>query len=208
MMRPNYLKLIQYNWKKIFLFGLLVMIFAGALSFIEPLKYSTTVRFLVIQKSVLGLDPYTAVKSSERVAINLSEIIYTTSFFNKMLEGDYAIDKSYFNQDDEKRRKQWSDMISSNVEGGTGLLTIAVYHPDKNQSLALAQAVAATLSSESSEYVGGDVQIKLVDDPLSSRFPVKPNVPLNAGLGFAFGLVLGFVYAVWKAKPQFGAESY
>jgi capsular polysaccharide biosynthesis protein len=204
MIKPNYLRLIQYNWKKILLFGLLVMILAGALSFIEPLKYSTTVRFLVIQKSVLGLDPYTAVKSSERVAINLSEIIYTTSFFNKVLESDYNIETDYFETDEEKKRRQWSKMISASVEGGTGLLSISVYHPDRNQSLEIAQAVAATLSNQAREYVGGDVQVKLVDDPLPSRFPVKPNIPLNAFFGLFFGLVLGFIYVVWRAKPGGG----
>ena len=204
MMKPNYLRLIQYNWKKILLFGLIVMILAGGLSFIEPLKYSTTVRFLVIQKSVLGLDPYTAVKSSERVAINLSEIIYTTSFFNKVLESDYNIDKSYFHTDEEKKREQWSKMLAASVQGGTGLLTIEVYHPDRMQSLELAQAVASTLTNQAQEYVGGDVQIKLVDDPLPSRIPVKPNVPLNALFGLLFGLILGFVYVVWRAKPQYG----
>ena len=177
------------------------MAIAVGLSFIEPLEYGTTVRFLVIQKSVLGLDPYTAVKSSERVANNLAEIMYTTSFFNKVLESGYDIDQGYFKEDEEKKRKQWSEMLGTQVEGGTGLLTIEVYHPDRAQSLELAQAVATVLSQEAREYVGGDVQVKLVDDPLPSRFPVKPNIPLNAFFGFIFGLVLGFVYVVWRGKP-------
>lgn len=201
MTRPNYLRLIKHEWKKILLFGLALMIVAAGLSFIEPLKYSTEVRFLVIQKSILGLDPYTAVKSSERVAVNLSEIIFTTSFFNKVMGSDYDIDKSYFSTDEQKKREQWSRMIATYVEGGTGLLTIIIYHPDKNQSLEIAQAVASVLTDEAKEYVGGDVQIKLVDDPLSSRFPVKPNVPLNAFFGLLFGLVLGFVYIVWRTRP-------
>ena len=201
-MRPNYLRLIKYNWKKVLLFAVLVMIITAALSFIEPLKYSTEVRFLVIQKSLLGLDPYTAIKSSERVALNLSEILYTTSFFNKVMGSDYNIDKDYFSADEEKKRDQWSRMIGSFVEGGTGLLTLAVYHPDRNQSLEIAQAVASVLATEAQEYVGGDVQIKLVDDPLPSRFPVKPNIPLNAFFGFVLGLVLGFVYVVWRSRPS------
>jgi len=113
------------------------MAIAVGLSFIQPLEYGTTVRFLVIQKSVLGLDPYTAVKSSERVANNLAEIMYTTSFFNKVLESGYGIDQSYFKDDEEKRREQWADMLGTSVEGGTGLLTIEVYHPDRGQSLEL-----------------------------------------------------------------------
>lgn len=207
MLKPNYLRLIKFNWKKILLFGLLVMLISVGLSFIEPLKFGTTVRFLVIQKSVLGLDPYTAVKSSERVANNLAEIMYTTSFFNKVLDSDYNIDKTYFSDDEQKKRRQWEEMIATTVEGGTGLLTIEVYHPDRLQSLELAQAVASTLTNEAREYVGGDVQIKLVDDPLPSRFPVKPNVPLNGFFGFVLGLVLGFVYVVWRGKPQVGYAS-
>jgi len=207
MFRPNYFRLIKHNWKTIFLFGILVMAIAVGLSFIQPLEYGTTVRFLVIQKSVLGLDPYTAVKSSERVANNLAEIMYTTSFFNKVLESGYGIDQSYFKDDEEKRREQWADMLGTSVEGGTGLLTIEVYHPDRGQSLEIAQAVATVLSQEAREYVGGDVQVKLVDDPLPSKFPVKPNIPLNAFFGFVFGLILGFVYVVWrgKPKPEYGA---
>ena len=42
-------------------------------------------RLLIIQRSTLGLDPYTAVKSAERIADNLSQVIYTQDFFNKTL---------------------------------------------------------------------------------------------------------------------------
>jgi len=177
------------------------MVIAAALSFTQPLNYSAEIRFLVIQKSILGLDPYTAIKSSERVAMNLSEIVFTTSFFNKVMESDYNIDDAHFDQDEQKRRKQWSRALGTNVEGGTGLLTITVYHADRNQCLEIAQAVSSVLASQAKEYVGGDVQIKLVDDPLVSRYPVKPNIPMNAFFGFVLGLVLGFIYVVWRHRP-------
>lgn len=177
------------------------MVIAAALSFTQPLNYSAEIRFLVIQKSILGLDPYTAIKSSERVAMNLSEIVFTTSFFNKVMESDYNIDDTYFSQDEQKRRKQWSRALGTNVEGGTGLLTVTVYHADRNQCLEISQAVSSVLASQAKEYVGGDVQIKLVDDPLVSRYPVKPNIPMNAFFGFVLGLVLGFIYVVWRHRP-------
>ena len=40
------------------------------------------------------------------------------------------------------------------------------------------------------EYVGGDVTIKVVNAPVATRFPVRPNLPLNGALGFVVGVLL------------------
>ena len=54
----------------------------------------------------------------------------------------------------------------------------------------LAGAAVDTLASRGWEYVGGDVTIKVVNAPVATRFPVRPNLPLNGALGFVVGVLL------------------
>ncbi len=184
MSQPQYGKIILNGWKKILLFGIIAMAVATGLSFLQPLQYSSSVRMLIIQPSALDVDPYTAIRSAEQVGNNLSQVVYTTDFFKKVIDADnnkFGIDPTYFPDNDAKRRKLWSRMVSVQVERGTGLLGITVYHPDKEQATQIAQAIAFVMTTEGSNYVGGAaLQIRLVDEPLVSRFPVKPNILVNA----------------------------
>ena len=192
------------GWKKIALFGVIAMIVAVGLSFTQKLKYSSTVRMLIIQPSSLSVDPYTAIRSAEQIGNNLAQVVYTTDFFAKVTNAsNFAIDPTYFPDNDAKRRKLWSQTVSVRVENGTGLLNITVYHPDKEQATAIAQAIAYVMTNEGANYVGGTaLQIKLVDAPLVSRFPVKPNLPVNGFTGLILGALFGAVYVILTDKSR------
>jgi capsular polysaccharide biosynthesis protein len=206
----HYAYVITRNWKKVVLFGLAAAIVGAGLSFLFPLQYSSTLRLLIIQKQLSQADPYTAIKASERIADNLGQIVYTTSFFDKVLEAGFNVDKSVFKTDDTKRRRQWRTMIDTQVIRGSGMLAVTVYHQDPEQASQIAQAIAFVLTTEGWEYVGGgDLQVKLVDEPLNSRYPVKPNVPANAFMGFVLGIMAGtgYVLSVARRHGIFGIPS-
>ena len=193
----HHLHALVNRWKTILLFAAVAGIFGAALSFLFPLQYSSTMRLLLIQQQLSTVDPYTAIKASERIADNLGQIVYTTSFFDKVMNAKFNIDQSYFETDESKRRKQWSDMIDTQVIRGTGMLVVIVYHPDKDQATQIARAIAFVLTTEGWQYVGGgDLQVKLVDEPLESRFPVRPNIPANAFMGFILGTIVGTGYVL------------
>ena len=81
----------------------------------------------------------------------------------------------------------------ADVPGGTTILEISVFHPERVQSSVIAQAISYVLLREVDEYIGvSDVELKIVDAPLTSKFPVRPNLFVN----LMFGLVLGFLVAV------------
>lgn len=186
----------------------MVAVLATALSFVRPLEYSSTVRLLIVPRQTLGLDPYVAIRTAERISENLASIIYTTSFFEKVLAEDADIDRNYFNVREYKKRRQWQRMIETQVSRGGGLLMIRVYHPNRDQAGKLITAVGNVLRSEGWTYVGGgDLPISIVDAPLTSRWPSRPNIPMNALAGFALGIIALAVYSAYDASRRHSSHS-
>ena len=198
------LRILKRRWRFIALFGVIGLLVSTVATFVQPLRYGSTVRLLVIQKSIFGVDPYTAIKSAERVAQNLSEVLNTTDFFTKVLSEDPSIDQSYFSERASTRRRQWKRMLRTQITAGTGLLTVTILHPAPEEDGKIAQAVSDVFTTRGREYVGGDLEIKLVDTPLASRFPVSPNIPVNLGAGLFVGLLVGLVYALRSAVRTHG----
>lgn len=203
MQETNYMQAISDGWKRILLFAVVSALFGAALSFLFPLQYSSTMRLLIIQKQLSQADPYTAIKASERISDNLSQIIYTTSFFDKVMAAKFNIDQTVFKTDDSKRRKQWLEMIDTTVIRGSGMLVVTVYHKDAAQATQIGRAISFVLTTEGWQYVGGgDLEVKLVDEPLQSRWPVKPNIPANAFAGFVLGIIAGSAQVATSARKR------
>ncbi len=203
MSEEYYGQTIAKNWRVIFLFGLASAIVGVIISLFFPLRYSSTMRLLIIQKQLSQADPYTAIKASESLADNLGQIIYTTSFFDMVMNANFNIDKSVFNVSEIQKRRLWREMIETQVIRGTGMLSVTVYHEDADQATQIARAVAYVLTTQGSQYVGGgDLQVKLVDEPLQSKFPVRPNLPANALMGFVLGIIAGSGYAILESRKR------
>ncbi len=197
----HYLYALVRGWKQILLFALVTAVAGAGLSFLFPLQYSSSLRMLIIQKQLSQADPYTVIKSSERISDNLAQIIYTTSFFDKVMNAKFNIDKSVFKSEESKKRKQWRDMIETRVVRGSGMLVVTVYHVDPKQAEQISRAIAFVLTTEGWQYIGGgDLDVKLVDEPLLSRFPVRPNIPANALMGLVLGVIAGTGYVLAGAR--------
>lgn len=175
------------GWLTILLCGVVGMALAVLLSFIRPLEYSSTTRILITQE--LGVvDAYTASRSAERIADDLASVVYTSTFFDKVMASGYNVDATYFSDDEITRRKQWEKAIAPSVSRSSGMLSLTAYHRDVTQAEELAQAVAYVLTTQGWTYTsGGNITVQVVDEPLNSRYPVRPNLFVN---GFS-GLVLG-----------------
>ncbi|MDD5043885.1 MAG: Wzz/FepE/Etk N-terminal domain-containing protein [Patescibacteria group bacterium] len=191
----NYFKVLKEEKGTIITFVLAAVVLSLLLSLAIPWKYSSTIRLLVVQNQP-NLDAYTALKSAERVGDNLSQLLYTSTFYDKVLNTKFSIDKQYFKQDEIKKRKQWQKMLYARVMSGTGIMEVVVYHEDKTQATQVANAIAYVLTTEGKDYAGGFSTIKLVDSPLESRYPVKPNFIANVISGFILGFVLGGAYVL------------
>ncbi|MBT4121319.1 MAG: hypothetical protein HOA57_03660 [Candidatus Magasanikbacteria bacterium] len=186
------IRLIKKRWKLLIFSGVLVALFSLLLTAAFPLKYRADAQVLIISKSRYGVDPYTVVKSAERVGENISQVVKTNDFYQKvMLQTSYSLDMAEFEKlTERKKRKLWQETVNTSVVYGTGVLNINVYHKDQKQAKQLAGAVASALVTRGWEYVGGDVTIKVVNDAVVTKWPVKPNLVVNAILGFLLGVLV------------------
>ncbi|EKD67273.1 MAG: hypothetical protein ACD_48C00502G0004 [uncultured bacterium] len=180
--------------------GLVTAVLAAGATFLFPLEYRADASVLIISKSRYGVDPYTVVKSSERVGENIVQIIGTDDFYDKVkVQEGYTVDWNVFdNLDARNKRKEWQKHVQGSVVYGTGVLNVSAYSPDPTQAMQLAGAASDTLVSKGWQYVGGDVTLQVVNHPVVSKWPVRPNLVVNAFLGFLVGVLMGALIVVRK----------
>jgi len=200
------LELLTKHLKLIISWGVVFALLSLLVSVFFPPYYSATTQVLIISRDRSGVDPYTQVKSAERIGENLAQVMRTTDFFNKVMSsGTATFDKTRWqNLTDRKLRKQWQRDVEGAMAYGSSLLNIKTYGRTSDDAKALAAAVTETVSSRGWEYVGGDVAIKIVNDPLASRWPTRPNYLMNAVVGFVLGLLLSSWWVLRYRKHLFG----
>lgn len=202
--RPiQYGEIVRRDWRTVLVVALITVLLAFVVTLIQPFLYGSTVSVLVLQKSGFSIDAYSASKSEERIASKLAQVVYASSFLDKVLNSGFAINRGYFQTDEQKKRDQWGKMIETSVPAGLSKLEVTVYHKDPNQAVQIAQAIAFTLTAEKSQYIGiEDVDLRVLDTPLASKYPVKPNIILNLGLGIVIGIILGVTYVIVTYNPE------
>ncbi|MCX6740488.1 MAG: Wzz/FepE/Etk N-terminal domain-containing protein [Candidatus Parcubacteria bacterium] len=203
MENVQYFKILSKNWELIALFTGLAIVIALVVSLFSPFQYSASTKILIIQKQEQNLDAYTATKSAERIGKNLASIIYTSVFYNEVLETNSEL-TSKFPSDPTERRKAWKKNIEADVIPESGILEITVYDVDRGLASQLVKTIAYVLVNKGSDYHGGgtDVEIKVVDDVFISKYPVRPNVALNLIVALIAGLVIGSYYVILRASRR------
>ncbi len=184
---------IQKGWKMIFGLGMIVAVLSGALSLLLPLEYRADAGVLIVSKSRYGVDPYTVVKSAERVGENLVQVMQTDDFYEKVkAQEGYSINWRPFEAlPERKERKKWQKSVQGSVVFGTGVLNISAYNTNPRVAQDMAGAAADALVAKGWQYVGGDITMQVVNSPVATDWPVRPNIILNAVLGLMLGGLLG-----------------
>ncbi len=198
----SYLLILLQRSKFLFGVGIVVAIFAVGLSLLFPLKYSATGSVLIIPRQGFGIDPYTVIKSAERTGENLATIVQTSVFLSEVMAIEPQVVTSDFPETERQRRRFWKRMIDPQIHAGTGVLSITAYHEDPQQAQLTAQAVITTLITNGENYVNPQTGFKVVDSPVTSRFPVKPNLIVNAIVGFLFGLILASLRVLFAKESR------
>jgi len=198
MMNHTPATLLKKRWKVVVLVGFFVALISGVVTAFFPLEYRADAQVLIISKTRDGVDPYTVVKSAERVGENIAQVMNTSDFYGKVKDQfPQLVAWSEFDTlSERKRRKLWSRSIKPSVIFGTGVLQVSAYSTDAAEAARLAFSVVKTLESQAWEYVGGDVAIKVVNSPVVTPYPVRPNVVINILAGFVVGLLIGGVTMV------------
>ncbi len=195
MKNISYLQILKRDWSIIALIVAITVVVALVFSIIQPFKYRATSKILIIQNQVSYLDAYTATKSAEKIGKNLTQVISSSSFYNDVVELNPKV-ANIFSKDSNDRRKEWIEDVNAKVVPETGILELNVYHQDRKVATELLKTIDFILVNDSNKYHGGGstVSLQVIDDVYLSKYPVKPNLPLNLFFGFAFGYFLGSVF--------------
>jgi capsular polysaccharide biosynthesis protein len=184
--------------KKQTIASLLLVFLASAIIFsaIVPFKYNSSLNLLAIINFKESVDPYTASRSNEYVSSLLSRIVSSGTFFEQIKSSGFNIDKDYFSGNEKKQMKKWAQTAKAKSVADTGMISLNIYHSDRAQAEEIARAVAYTLQTTNSQYhgFGNGVEIKIIDQPITSNYPVLPNIPLNLGLAAAFAVIFFLCY--------------
>ncbi|NQV13506.1 MAG: hypothetical protein HQ530_04380 [Parcubacteria group bacterium] len=187
----TYLTLLKKYWYLVVIVVVLITIGSFLISVVQQSEYRSSVRLLVIQKQAGQLDAYTAARSAETVAGILSKMIYTSTFFDQVMTAGFNVDQNSFADNPENKKKEWERAVVTKVIEDSGTIQISIYDQNRHQAEQLAYAIAYVMISKGDQYHGGDTQIeiKMVDNPVTSEKPVRPSVMRNTIAGFILGLL-------------------
>lgn len=189
--------------KSILALGVIFGLVALLVIMFFPKYYSAGSQLLIVNRSFNSTDPYTQVKAAERIGENLAKVVDTTDFYKKTLLTSQSFDKEYWQGLEERnRREKWSQNVKVSMNYNSALMNVTTYAKTKEEAVNLNLAVSQVLTGRSADYVGTDVALKTVNDPLVSRFFVRPNLILSVFVGFVFGVLFGILW-VLSTKKRF-----
>lgn len=199
--------LLERHTKLIFLWGLVFAVLSAGASFLFPKQYLATSQVLIISRDRAGVDPYTQARSAERIGANLAQVMKTTDFYNKVINSNaFSFDRDQWkNLNDRAQRKKWAKDVRAVMVYGASLMNIQVYSYSQSEAINLSNAVTQTLAAQGWEYLGGDVAIKVVSNPLVSRWFARPNIFINLAVGLLVGILISSLWVLrYKQRRLFG----
>ncbi len=202
MSSPYDIHVLTRAWKFLLLTSLVGAGIAFFYSYAQPWQRSSTARLLVTQNNVVGVDPYTVAKSTQLIADNLAQLVYTSSLRQEILTQANGFDQHYFSSDEYTRRQQWGNAMAAGVTPNTGIIALTVYHPSVDQAHALVDATAQVLTAEASRYFGYNVRVQQIDAPLDSPGIAKPSFKKNSVLGLFVGFVVGMGWVLFRVSRR------
>lgn len=191
----EFLAILKQKKQTVFSIAIVFLVLSAVFIFSQPFKYGAETKLLVVQNTQIGADPYQVNKANEYVADVLADVVVTNSFFNEIANAGFSINRGYFPEGLREQQKAWQKTVKTNASD-RGIISINVFHEDKEQADQIIRAVNATLKSKHTLYHGSgeQVSVRVIDQPYVSAYPVKPNIAMNLGLGLVFGLLFAFSY--------------
>ncbi len=188
---------IKHHWVAILVTTLVTFIASVVLTVTQPMEYRSAFTVLAIDQDQ-NLDGYAAAKSAERLSQSLAKTVATTAFadqvYMQLKDRSDMKDNALVSSDAQTRRDEWKKRITAQSYPDVGQVKVSVYQSNQDQVGIIANAVSIAITAYGAEYLGGgnNVVLKIVDTPLTSKTPVRPNVFANV----AVGLILGFAGSI------------
>lgn len=199
----DFINLVARKRKTVFgIIALFIILGAGIIA-VQRFKYSSKSQLLVVQEYNRTVDAYTASKSNEYLSSVLANVVVSNSFFTKVTEAGFNINTGYFGDNTKDQMKEWNRTVTAKSINDSGIISIVVYHPDRSQAEKIDRAINHVLMTQNTAYHGsGDaVKVRLIDQPITSTLPVKPNILLTIGLAIALGFVTSLIYIYLAPTP-------
>ncbi len=192
----DFINLVARKRKIVFgIVALFIILGAGVIA-VQRFKYSSKSQLLVVQEYNRTIDAYTASKSNEYLSSVLANVVVSNSFFTKVMEAGFSINAGYFGDNTKDQMKEWSRTVSAKSINDSGIISVVVYHPDRAQAEKIDRAINHVLMTQNAAYHGSgeSVKVRLIDQPITSTLPVRPNIILTMSLAIALGFVTSLVY--------------
>lgn len=198
MAKDSSLLSLIVGWPKVLGYAFLGALAGFAISFVMPLEYSSSVRLLITQPNSITVDAYTVLKSNERIAQNISQLLYTSTFLDKIVNKANELDYSKIPQSEYEKRKYWARAVRTSVEAGSGLLTITVYDTSAKQARSLVSATSKEVAEQTKDLFGDFIKVTEIDTPIDSRWFARPNFLVNALYGALIGAFLTIAWLLLR----------
>jgi Capsular polysaccharide biosynthesis protein len=199
----DFLQLFKKRKTTVISITLIFVIIGLIVTLLQPLKYSSKSRLLILQQNASS-DAYTVSKSNEYVGGLISEVIYSGSFLDSLKASNSIFDRNYFSGSYKENVKKWGETVFARSSGSTGVIDIEIYHTNPEEAKNISNAVNQLIISGQSPYKFNPEQTKIsiIDEPVVSSFPVKPNIPVNLALSLLFGLIASCSYIYLFPKER------
>lgn len=203
MDNKDFLKLFKKRKTTVISITLVFVIIALIISLVQPLKYRSRSRLLILQPNT-SADAYSVARSNEYVGGLISEVIYSGSFLESLKSSEAVFDRNYFSDTYKKNIKKWRKTVFARSGGDTGIIDIEIYHTNPEEAKRISLAVNQLIISGQSPYKFNSytTKINVIDEPIVSSFPVKPNIPLNLAISIIFGFIAGCSYIYLFPKER------
>ncbi|MFA6417094.1 MAG: hypothetical protein WCW61_02775 [Patescibacteria group bacterium] len=190
----EFLKLIGRKKQTILAIMFVAIVLAIGLSLLNPLKYGAKSRLLVLQNAG-SADAYSLSKSNEYLGNLFAQVVYSSSFYDQVIASPYSINRDYFAGNYSQQLKKWRETVSTSTQGDTGIVEINVYHTSTQEAKQIALAINDILINNNQNYHSGqNIKVNIIDQPLVSAYPVKPNIPYNAALALVASFLVSLFY--------------
>ena len=182
---------------------LIFVILGLVVTLAQPLKYRATSRLLILQPNTAA-DAYAVARSNQYVGGLISEVIYSGAFLDALNSSQFVFDRNYFSGTYKQNIKEWKKTVFAKSGGDTGVIDVEIYHTSPEEAHNIALAVNQLIISGQSPYKFNAAQTKIsvIDQPVVSSYPVKPNIAMNLALGLIFGFLSGCSYIYLFPKER------
>lgn len=203
-MQPSPLK---HYWLAILLTT--VITFAGSAIFTvtQPMEYRAQFTVLVLEKNP-NLDGYAAAKAAERLSQSLAKAITTAAFadsvYNQIKDNPNLQGNPIISADPQVRQDAWRQEVATLAQPDVGQVKVMIYQKDQSIAGILANAISIATVGLGNDYLssGNTVSLKVVDYPLTSKVPVRPNIFVNLAAGIFVGLAGSMIFiSLFAARP-------